>query len=87
MTRHKRRHPIPGHPRWVGYYEVVRIPCSGYSARYERRVRIGRFRVWIWRACRSMSARHPARTGNACPRHERPVPPVGERNGRRPLVG
>lgn len=49
--RRRVRRAVPGHPRWVGYCEVVRVPSTtAYSAQYERRVRIGRVRVWIWRA-------------------------------------
>lgn len=54
MRRRRLRRPVPGHPRWVGYSEMVRSPCDGYSSRYERRVRIGRARLWLWRTYTSL---------------------------------
>lgn len=51
-----RRLPVPGHPRWVGHYEVRVRMVDGEQVRIPV-MRVGRGRLVLWRlGCRIRSA-------------------------------
>lgn len=51
-----RKYPIPGHPRWVGYYRAQRWEVRPGVVRILPMVHLHRRRAALWRAWRRLAA-------------------------------